>query len=123
MVRIKRTKKSPVPAVVLPPAVHYAVSVAPAGNVTLWTPEVGRAGSFDATVAEKALKFYRCRENAGVLSLESVQAPVLEPVQASVPPIAAATEETVAPEQAETKSEPPAPAGRTDKQQPGRKAK
>lgn len=87
--RIKRTKKPPAPATT-PPAVHYALSVTDAGNVTGWTPKVDLAASFTKEVTTLVKAFYADRENAGDLKFEPLPEPKVEsPVttSASVPPL------------------------------------
>lgn len=66
MYRIKRTKVAPVgPDGITTTAVHYAVSVAPEGNVTAWTTDRQQAGLFADDVFARVEAHYRDRPHAG----------------------------------------------------------
>ena len=129
MVRIKRTKKAPGMATT-PATVHYALAVAPAGNVTAWTANADKAGEFSDDIGAKVREFYLRRENAGELTFEKVKAtapaptptpaptaapvpPAPIPAPANVPPPAATTQEPAAPDAAHDSEKP---------EKPGRKA-
>lgn len=109
MLRIRRTKYRPLgPMDALtgrpPPSVHWATSVAPAGNVTGWTGEVLEAAIFPDETEQLVRAFHVRIENAGQLTFE----PVDPPVQTSAPELAPEPEKPVA---AETEVEkPPEPA-------------
>lgn len=73
---VKRTKSAPPgnepPA---PPAVHYATSAAPAGNVTGWAADRSRARGFGEDEAAKIKAFYAGRENAGSVEAQPAESP------------------------------------------------
>src|SRR4051812_13019718 len=95
MLRIKRVKGPPAPATT-PPAIHYALSVAKAGNVTGWTADVAEAALFPDGTAALVRAFYLRRENAGTLSFEGVPEPV-KPVPVLTAPVTPAPPVCVAP--------------------------
>ena len=74
MIRIKRTKKPPPPAIG-PAAVHYAATVAPYGQVSRWTSDPNEAGVFDDSVGAKVKAYYANRENAGKIDFEPFTPP------------------------------------------------
>ncbi len=90
MLRIKRTKKPPPPSEA-PPAVHYAVSVAPAGNITGWTPDIALAAELDDATCNTVRAFYKARENVGELKFErlpprpAAAVPVVEEAPVAAP--------------------------------------
>jgi regulator of replication initiation timing len=51
-----------------PNAVHWAVEVAPQGNVTKWVDSEAQAADFPAEVARKVADYYEGRANAGELA-------------------------------------------------------
>ena len=91
MFRIKRTKQAPPGPLqtAMVPAVHYAASIAPAGNVTAWTADSARAGAFDADVVTKVKSHYAAVANAGKLDYEALpEPPKLPPVPTPAAPVA-----------------------------------
>lgn len=83
-----------------PAAVHYALSVAVAGNVTGWTAEVAKAPAFDAATVERVRAFYGSRPQAGTFHFEPAgvvpqaqpEEPVERPPEPALPALPQTTE-------------------------------
>ncbi len=68
MATIRRLKATVAPdGTPIPAAIHFAVEVAPAGNVTKWTEKEAEATDFHPGVARKVADFYEGRANTGEL--------------------------------------------------------
>lgn len=101
---VKRTKAAPPghgetrPG---PVATHWAVSVAPAGNVTRWTAEREQALPVDADLAARVRKYHAGRAAAGRVELEPVAAAVEAPEKVEPPPPPAKSEQRSEPKKAQ----------------------
>ena len=69
MLRIRREKGG---------RVSYATGVAPAGNITGLTEDIGQSVWVPSEVASKVRAFYAHVANAGLLTFESDEPPVVE---------------------------------------------
>ena len=83
-VYVKRTKSvKDIKDQVVSTRVHFAVKVAPAGNVTLWTDRPEKAAPFADTIAEKILAFYakKAADKEPVGVIDVVNDPVAAPAK------------------------------------------
>lgn len=104
MFRIQRTKKHP-GLVFGPPAVHYAVAVAPAGNITAWTADPDAAALVPVEVCQKVQAFYHGKPHVGDLAcLPDRPEPVLVEESKPVEPVMQAVAE-VKPEPKKSKAD------------------